>query len=80
MAPMVEVIKGTSFKWSSKAQAAFEKVKDKLTKAPMLALPCFDKGFEVKCDTSGIGIGDVLVQEGQSLAFFSEKLCESKRK
>jgi len=45
MAPMTKVIKGTPFKWSSKAQTAFEKVKDKLTKAPVLASPCFDKVF-----------------------------------
>jgi len=42
MAPMTEVIKGSSFQWSPKAQATFEEVKEKLTKAPVLALPCFD--------------------------------------
>jgi len=80
MAPMTKVIKGASFKWSSKAQIAFEEVKDKLTKAPVLALPCFDKVFKVECDISGVGIGAALVQEGRPLAFFSEKLCESKHK
>jgi len=64
MAPMTEVLKGSFFQWSSKAQAAFEEVKDKLTKAPLLALPCFDKVFEVECDASVIGIGVLLVQEG----------------
>ena len=61
-------------------QIAFEEVKDKPTKAPVLALPCFDKILKVECDASGIGIGGVLILEGQPLAFFSEKLCESKRK
>jgi len=61
MAPMTKVIKGSSFEWSPKAQVAFEEVKEKLTKAPVLALSCFDKVFEVKCDAFGVGIGGVLV-------------------
>jgi len=77
---MTEVIKGISFRWTPKAQSAFEEVKLKLTQAPVLALPCFNKVFEVECDTSGVGIGGVLTQEGKPLAFFSEKLCDSRRK
>ena len=79
-APMIEVIKGTSFRWMPKAQTELEEIKDNLTRAPVLALHCFGKLFEVKCDTSGVGICGVLVQEGRPLAFFSEKLCESKCK
>jgi len=32
MPPIAEVMKGTSLKWSSQAQIAFEEVEDKLTK------------------------------------------------
>ena len=39
---MTEVLKGSSFSWNPKAQAAFEEVKEKLTQAPVLALPYFD--------------------------------------
>jgi len=80
MAPMTEVIKGTLLIWMPKAQITFEENKDKLTREPVLALPCFEKVFEAECDAFGIGIGGVLVQEGRPLSFFSEKLCESKCK
>ena len=80
MAPMIEVFKGSSFKWTPQAQEAFEDIKSKLTQASMLASSHFDNVFEVECDASEMGIGGVLTQEGPPLAFFSEKLRESRRK
>jgi len=46
-----------------KAQSAFEEIKKRPTQAPVLSLLCFSMIFEVKCDASGVGIGDVLTQE-----------------
>ena len=54
--PMIEVIKGTSFRWMPIAQSSYEDIKDELTQALVLALPCFDKIFEVECDASSVGI------------------------
>jgi hypothetical protein len=51
-------------------------LKDKLTHAPLLQLPDFNKMFELKCDASRIGLGGVLLQEGKPVAYFSEKLSE----
>jgi len=62
MAPMTEVINGTSFIWKPKAQIAFQEIKDKLTRVLMLALPCFERVFKVDCGVSSIGMGGILVQ------------------
>ena len=78
MAPMTEVIKGTSFQWTPKDQTAFEEVKKRLTQAPIQALLCFEKVFKVKCDASGGCIGGVITQEGKPFAFFSKKLRDSR--
>jgi hypothetical protein len=49
-------------------------LKDKLTHAPLLQLPDFNKTFELECDASGIGLGGVLLPDGKPVAYFSEKL------
>jgi hypothetical protein len=74
-APLHELTKnGVPFRWGLAQQQAFDALKSKLTQAPMLQLPDFDKTFELECDASDIGIGGVLIQGGKPDAFFSEKL------
>lgn len=77
---MTELTKLKHFEWNDHAQAAFDELKDKLTSAPILALPCFDDVFEVECDASGVGIGAILSQRGRPIAYFSEKLNEAKKR
>jgi len=55
--------KDVPFVWGHKQQHAFDEIKVCLTQAPVLALPNFDKTFELKCDASGVRISVVLLQE-----------------
>ena len=74
-APLNELTKkDVPFVWGTSLEEAFTVLKDKLTHAPLLQLPDFNKTFELECDASGIGLGGVLLQDGKPVAYFSEKL------
>ncbi|KAJ9702790.1 hypothetical protein PVL29_004498 [Vitis rotundifolia] len=73
--PLTEIVKKfVGFKWGSEQDRVFIEIKERLCGALLLALPNFSKTFEIKCDASRIGIGAVLMQEKQPIAYFSEKL------
>jgi hypothetical protein len=55
-------------------------LKRKITEQPILVLSDFQKTFQVKCDASGFAIGAVLSQDDRPIAYFSEKLNETKVK
>ena len=66
--------KDCPWRWSPECEHAFCVLKEKLTVAPVLAVPEFDQPFEVWCHASGIGLGAVLLQNGCPCAFESRKL------
>ncbi|XP_015583454.1 uncharacterized protein LOC107262402 [Ricinus communis] len=73
-APLNKIVKkNVGFHLSDAQEHAINLLKDKLCNAPLLILPNFNKTFEIECDTSGIGVGAILMQEGRPICYFSEK-------
>ncbi|GKD52506.1 reverse transcriptase domain-containing protein [Tanacetum coccineum] len=61
--PMTHLLeKNTMFIFSNECIQAFETLKTKLTKAPILIAPDWDLPFELMCDASDFAIGAVLGQ------------------
>jgi hypothetical protein len=66
--------KEAKFKWSMQCEEAFLTMKKLLTTAPVLAQPDIEKSFDVYCDASDTGIGGVLMQDGDAIAYASRQL------
>jgi hypothetical protein len=69
-----------AFNWNAWGQAeltAFERLKEALVSAPVLAVPDRDKPFQVHTDASVVGTGGVLLQEGRIIANTSSKFTSA---
>jgi hypothetical protein len=63
--PVTEWLKKEKkYVWSDACDEGFNLLKKLLTTSPMLAHPDTDKPFYDYCDSSGTGLGGVLMQEG----------------
>jgi hypothetical protein len=79
--PMLDSVKKKhkSFSWTEEAEKSFKVLKEKIIEKPILVLPDFGKTFQVRCNASGLAIGVVLSQDNRPVAYFSEKLNDSKK-
>ena len=73
-APLTDLTRRDSFKWSERAQDCFDRFKELMSTCPVLAIPDFTRPFELQCDASREGIGVVLMQEKHPIAYESIKL------
>ena len=62
--PLTETMRGDGkeFKWTIGVDKSFNLLKQKVIEQPILALPDFNKVFQVDCDASGTVIGAILSQ------------------
>jgi hypothetical protein len=73
--PVTELLKkGNKYVWSDGCDEAFRHLKKLLTTSPVLAQPDTTKSFDVYCDSSGTGLGGVLMQEGRVISYTSRQL------
>ncbi|XP_068636055.1 uncharacterized protein [Aristolochia californica] len=78
--PLNNLLKKHAFNWSSSTDQAFQLLKEALALVPVLQLPDFDEDFVVECDASGGGLGAVLQQLGDPIAYFSRQLGQHHHK
>ncbi|XP_070002585.1 uncharacterized protein [Nicotiana sylvestris] len=60
--------------WTEACEQSFQELKNRLTSAPVLALPDGPAGYAMYCDASGVGLGCVLMQHGRVIAYASRQL------
>ena len=71
--------KEVSWNWSNERERAFQKVKKRLTEAPILAYFDTNKEVVLQVDSSKNGVGAVLLQDGKPVEFASCALRQSER-
>ncbi|GJU55112.1 putative reverse transcriptase domain-containing protein [Tanacetum coccineum] len=71
---ILELLKKEELYANDKQEAAFQTLKNKLSSAPILALPQGAENFIVSCDASHKGLGAVLMQNEKVIAYASRQL------
>jgi transposase InsO family protein len=69
----------TPFRWSAAAQESFDLLKTKLTTAPVLRIPDAENPFTVTVDACDQGLGALLEQLGQPVAYESRAIRPAER-
>jgi hypothetical protein len=79
VSPLTDLTGKKPFLWSSACQQAFDTVRHMLQTPPILKLADPDKPYEVITDASDVGMGAVLIQDSQPVAYMSKKFTGAER-
>ena len=60
------------FQWGCKLQKTFDTLKEKISTAPLLALPDIQRPFEIETDASDYAMGVVLTKHGKPICYHFE--------
>jgi len=81
MAPLADKTSKTmAFKWTPECQHSFNELKKLISKEVLLSFPDYTQKFVLVPDASDRQLGDVLMQNGKPLAFFSKKFNKCQQK
>ena len=72
--PLTEQLKKDCFRWNEAASQAFHKLKEAMTRVPILAMLDFSKPFIIEANASGFAIRVVLMQNDQPMAYYNQDL------
>ncbi|KAJ4974497.1 hypothetical protein NE237_007671 [Protea cynaroides] len=71
--------KGEKFIWTKECEKCFQTLKSRLVSAPILTIPAPDHPFTLYTDASGLGLGCMLMQGEQVIAYASRQLKEHEK-
>ncbi|CAA0833519.1 Uncharacterized mitochondrial protein AtMg00860, partial [Striga hermonthica] len=66
--------KSVRFEWTDRCESSFQELKRRLTSTPVLTIPDPSRSFTIFSDASRQGLGCVLMQDGQVVAYASRQL------
>ena len=72
--------KNEKFEWNEKCEASFQELKNRLVTAPVFVLPDDQGNFVIYSDASYRGLGCVLMQYGNVIAYASRQLKPHEQK
>jgi hypothetical protein len=83
--PLNKLLKKSSvYHWDTKCDEAFDKLKEKLVTAPILAYPDYTKEMIIYTDASNIGLGAILSQEipdkGEQVIMYASRTLNAAEK
>ena len=80
-APLNRLLQKDGCKWTAACDDSFAALKKALINAPVLAIPDFDKPYELEVwtDASDSAVGAVLMQNGHPVAYESRKFSSAER-
>ena len=72
--------KGAPWLWTSRHTDAVEAVKTAVTDSPVLRYYDVNEEVTIECDSSEVGLGSTLLQDGQPVSFASRALTPTEQR